>query len=133
MARILFVDAEPKTLHGMRRLLRRYRDEWNMEFVDRGQDALRRLSESQFDVIVSEMHLPDLPGRRLLSEVKGRYPEIVRIVLTGAASADVRENDNGIAHQYLAKPCDPETLRDAISRACAVREYQSSAALCAAI
>ena len=122
MKRILFVDDEPNVLEGLRRMLRPMRKEWEMAFAPGGEEALATLAEKHFDVVVSDMRMPGMDGAQLLSEVKRRYPQIVRIVLSGHSEQEMVLRSIGPAHQYLAKPCDSERLRDVIRRACALRD-----------
>ena len=122
MNRILFIDDEPNVLDGLRRMLRPMRKEWEMTFAPGGEEALAALAEKHFDVVVSDMRMPGMDGAQLLSEVKRRYPQIVRIVLSGHSEQEMVLRSIGPAHQYLAKPCDPERLRDVITRACALRD-----------
>ena len=51
---ILFVDDEPNVLHGLKRMLRSMRNEWDMSFCPGGQEALQILDEGAFDVVVSD-------------------------------------------------------------------------------
>ena len=129
MKRILFVDDEPKVLDGLRRMLRPMRHEWEMAFAPGGEEALAALAEKHFDVVVSDMRMPGMDGAQLLSEVKQRYPGIVRIVLSGHSERETVLRSVGPAHQYLAKPCDPKQLRNVITRACALRDLLSEDSL----
>lgn len=115
---ILFVDDEPMLLQGLQRLLRQFRTEWDMAFVESGQAALAKLAEHPFDVIVSDMRMPGMNGAELLSEVMRRYPAMVRIVLSGHADKELVSKCLGVAHQYISKPCDPEQLKAMIRNAC---------------
>jgi len=83
MKRILFVDDEPNILAGLKRQLRSQRKEWEMAFAESGEAALDMLSETPFDVVVSDMRMPGMDGAELLNRVKERYPETVRIILSG--------------------------------------------------
>ena len=56
--RILFVDDDAMVLQGLQLMLRSMRSEWEMEFVDNAEAALRSLSQKPFDVIVSDMRMP---------------------------------------------------------------------------
>ncbi|MHC1743443.1 MAG: HDOD domain-containing protein [Syntrophobacteraceae bacterium] len=127
--RILFVDDESKVLEGLQRMLRSTRHEWDVCFVASGVEALQNLGSGHFDVVVSDMRMPGMDGCDLLTRVRAQYPQIVRIILSGYADREVIMQSVRVAHQYLSKPCDPETLKATISRALALREYLSNEAL----
>jgi HD-like signal output (HDOD) protein len=122
MRRVLFVDDEPKILEGLQRMLRSMRDEWEMEFAVGGPAALELLDTRSFDVIVTDMRMPVMDGAQLLAQVRGRHPQIVRIVLSGHSDQEMILSSVGPAHQYLSKPCDPELLKETVSRACTLRD-----------
>ncbi len=118
MKRILFVDDEPKVLEGLERMLRPQRKEWEMVFASSGAEALKLLAARPFDVIVTDMRMPEMDGATLLESVQKQYPGVVRLVLSGYFEMDMAVRAVPVAHQYLAKPCDADKLRDAIDRAC---------------
>src|SRR5215471_2964278 len=118
MKRILFVDDEAKVLEGLERMLRPRRREWEMVFATSGAEALRLLEASPFDVIVTDMRMPEMDGAQLLEQVQKRFPSVVRLVLSGYFEMEMAIRAVPVAHQYLAKPCDPEKLRLAIDHAC---------------
>jgi putative nucleotidyltransferase with HDIG domain len=115
--RILFVDDEPMILDGLKRMLRPLREEWEMVFVTSGIDALKLMSQTPFDVVVSDMRMPQMNGAELLAEVLKRHPQTVRLILSGHADQDLILKCVGSTHQYLAKPCRPDDLKAAIERA----------------
>ena len=115
---ILFVDDEPMVLQGLQRLLRPFKNEWDVVFAESGRAALDVLAGHPFDVIVSDMRMPGMNGAELLNEVKKRYPAMVRIVLSGHADKDLVTQCVGVAHQYISKPCDPDQLKTMIRNAC---------------
>lgn len=117
MIQILFVDDDPLILAGLKRLFRRFGDEWQMDFVTSGEDALSRLGQRHFDVIVSDMRMPGMDGAELLRKVRDSYPSMIRVILSGQSSQEAAFRTLGPAHQYLTKPCDPAVLRDTLSRA----------------
>lgn len=121
MKRILFVDDEPLILAGLQNLLRKHRKVWEMVFVDSGEKALVKLAESPFDVIVSDMRMPGMDGATLLKKVQEKYPNIVRIVLSGHAELETALRSVSVAHQFLAKPCDADTLQGVVDRACGLQ------------
>lgn len=118
--RVLFVDDEPRVLDGLRRMLYPMRHEWEMAFATSGREALEILAQEPFDVIVTDMRMPGMGGVDLLQEVMRRHPNVVRIVLSGQAEREAIARAVGPAHQFLSKPCDAETLRSTLARACAL-------------
>ncbi len=92
-------------------------DEWEMQFVTNGKDALQILSNSPFDVLVTDIRMPQMSGIELLSEVVKRYPQIVRIVLSGTPDQELTLRSVALAHQYLVKPCSADVLRATIDHA----------------
>jgi HD-like signal output (HDOD) protein len=120
--RILFVDDEPKVLQGLERMLRNIRHEWEMAFAESGQEALHILGKERFHVVVSDMRMPGMDGAQLLTEVMNRYPESVRIILSGQSSPKTTMKCVRSAHQFLSKPCDADIVKSTIERACALRD-----------
>ena len=108
--RLLFVDDEEHILDGLRRMLRPMRGQWDMVFAGSGEEALAIMEETPFDVVISDMRMPEMDGAQLLSEVQKRHPEAARIILSGYAAKESVLRTVGPTHQYLAKPCDPREL-----------------------
>jgi putative nucleotidyltransferase with HDIG domain len=129
MRRILFVDDEPNVLDGLRRMLYPLRKEWAMTFTSSGQDALRAMSASEFDLLVTDARMPGMSGIELLSEVVNRHPQVMRIVLSGTADQEVTLSSVNLAHQYLIKPCNAETLRATVERVFRLRAVLTDPAL----
>jgi len=122
MKSLLFVDDEPRVLQGLQRQLHSMRNEWEMNFVESGPQALKLMATTSVDVIVTDMVMPGMDGAQLLMEVMKRHPHTVRLVLSGHADREAVLRLVGPAHQYLSKPCNAEELRAAISRALALRD-----------
>ena len=78
MKRILFVDDEPSVLDGLRRMLRSQRREWDMAFAASGREALELAEADPFDVIVTDMKMPEMDGAELLVRMQDAHPETVR-------------------------------------------------------
>ena len=117
-----FVDDEPGILDGLRRLLRSYRNEWEMSFASSGQEALAIVAEQSIDAVVTDMRMPGMDGSQLLNELARCHPEIVRFVLSGYSDDEMIIKSVGTAHQYLSKPCDSDLLKAALSRALSLRK-----------
>lgn len=120
MKRILFVDDEPRVLEGLQRMLRPQRQFWEMAFANGGAAALAMLETRGFDIIVTDMRMPEMDGAELLERVRARFPGVVRIALSGYFNPAAALRAAPVAHQFLIKPCSPERLCSAIERACSL-------------
>jgi len=129
MKRVLFVDDEPNVLEAIERMLFPLRNEWRIVFACSGAEALQRMEQEPFDVIVSDMRMPGMDGATLLTEVMKKYPQTVRIVLTGQSDKETVFRSVGPAHQFLAKPCNPSVLKSCVDRALALRDLLNNNAL----
>jgi HD-like signal output (HDOD) protein len=68
------------------------------------------------------MRMPGMDGSELLKEVMARHPATVRIILSGQCDRDTVLQAVAAAHQFLTKPCDSETLKSTVARACRLRD-----------
>lgn len=125
--KIIFVDDEPNVLRGIRRMLHSMEGEWDIEFVTGGQKALDRMAEKEFDVLVTDMRMPEMDGSQLLEEVMAKYPSTIRLVLSGQSREEVIFRTVGPAHQFLSKPCDSNILKNTINSSLALRKMLKSA------
>ncbi len=136
MLRALFVDDEPNVLSGLRRMLRGQRDDWEFAFVGGAAEALELLARRRFEVIITDLRMPGMDGAELLGEVRRRHPHMVRVVFSGHVDRDSTLKSVRPAHQYLAKPCERESLLALLRRAARLSEClanQSLAALVAGV
>jgi putative nucleotidyltransferase with HDIG domain len=125
--RVLFVDDERLVLDGLRRMLHAYRHTWQMGFAEGGSAALEMMMGTPYDVVVTDMRMPDIDGLALLALVRARLPESVRIVLSGHADLEVAVSAASVAHQFLSKPCSAADLADTVDRATRLRDVLDSA------
>ncbi len=119
--RVLFVDDDQKVLDGLKQTLDGVWAGWQVAFSTNGQDALKKLDASEFDIVVTDMRMPGMSGSELLAEVLERHPNVVRIVLSGNLEHDLALRSATTAHQYLVKPCDAATLRGTLDAALRIR------------
>jgi HD-like signal output (HDOD) protein/ActR/RegA family two-component response regulator len=114
--RILFVDDEPALLDALRGRLRALRDRWEMVFVESATRALTEMEQAPCDVVIADMRMPGMSGSELLTAVRERWPETVRIVLSGYAEEGQSARVLSVAHQYLNKPCDAQQIEAVVTR-----------------
>lgn len=129
LKRVLFVDDDRTVLDAFAQTLRDASSDYEIAFTTSAQEALRKLTESEFDVIVADMHMPETGGADLLTEVMRLYPQTVRILLSDNAGLELVVRSSTAAHQFLTKPCDAATLRRTLDRALRIREMLASPGL----
>jgi HD-like signal output (HDOD) protein len=124
--RILFVDDDPNVLSGLRNVLRSKRREWDMDFANGPEEALAKVAERSFDVVVSDMRMPRMDGATLLAKIKVLQPKAVRMILSGQTELESVMKSVFVAHMFLSKPCDPTVLRSVVDRACQLNAILNS-------
>ncbi|MEZ5406377.1 MAG: response regulator [Acidimicrobiales bacterium] len=121
LPRLLCVDDEPEVLASLRVTLRK---KYKVTVAESGPAALALFSGagdggSPFDVVVSDMRMPQMSGAELLAELRRRFPDMPRLLLSGQADLDSTIsaiNEAKIA-RFLTKPCDTADLIEAIDDA----------------
>jgi HD-like signal output (HDOD) protein/CheY-like chemotaxis protein len=126
LKRILFVDDDPNVLTGLRNVLRSKRREWDMVFAIGPDEALAKIAEGPFDVVVSDMRMPRMDGATLLAKIKQLQPRAVRMILSGQTELESVMKSVFIAHMFLSKPCDPALLQQVVDRACRLQAILNS-------
>ncbi len=126
--RILFVDDEVRVLNALRRDLREGARDWDMDFVDSPEDALRRLDDTRIDLAVLDMQMPGMSGVQLAKALAAADSDIVCLMLTGAEDLQVAVqavNEAGI-FRFYTKPCSTADLVQGITDGLACRRDRRS-------
>ena len=91
---------------------------YQVDQAETGERALEQLSEFAYDVLVTDMRLPGVDGGRLLEEARGRYPDIISIVITGYGTVkDAVEAIKRGASDFVTKPFQFDELQHALNAA----------------
>lgn len=114
--RLLVVDDEPDMLDFIERATRR---SYEVVRCQNGEDALKVLATSRFDLMVTDHKMPRLTGLELLDRIGALYPDMTRVLLSGYAELpDVqRAAATGRVHHYVVKPVDSQTLLAGLAHA----------------
>lgn len=119
-ATLLFVDDEPGILSSLRRLFRPHG--YRILVAESGALGLAELEKTPVNLVISDMRMPEMDGATFLKAVRERWPNTVRILLTGYAdvTSTVAAINEGEIYRYVSKPWDDEeivnTVRDALAR-----------------
>ncbi len=114
---VLFVDDDASLLAAVKRVLRPLREEWNVHFAENTQQALDILGDTPCDVVISDIRMPGRSGVDLLCDIAARWPNTIRIALSGNADHGMAFKSVRSTHQFLSKPCEMESLVQAVRRA----------------
>ncbi len=124
--RLLCVDDEPNILSALRRVFRQ--GGYRVTVAGSGAEALQMMETETFDLVISDMRMPEMDGARFLEQVRQRCPETIRILLTGYAdvAATIDAINRGEIFRYVAKPWDDNDIllivRHALERKALERE-----------
>ena len=113
--KILCVDDDPSVLQAYQRGLRK---QFHIDPAPGAEQALTAIdAQGPYAVVVSDMRMPGMNGIQLLSEVRQRAPNSVRIMLTGFADLQtaIEAVNEGNIFRFLTKPCPPEILAKALA------------------
>ncbi len=112
---ILVIDNEVVVVNSVRRILTR--KGYRVEAAFTGDEALQRIRERSYTLVLMDMRLPDLDGLQLLSRMRKIKPDLTVLVVTGYASIDTAvEAIRRGAAGYMSKPFTPEELLQATAR-----------------
>ncbi|MDR3556897.1 MAG: response regulator [Syntrophobacteraceae bacterium] len=120
--RILLIDDELQVVEALKRGLRK--EPYEVVSAGSPTQALEILSSQSFDVVVSDEMMPGMSGSELLGVVCDRYPETIRIMLTGHPDLDtaLRAINRGHIYRFLIKPCSAVELGVTIKQALQQRQ-----------
>ncbi|HVP39901.1 MAG TPA: sigma-54 dependent transcriptional regulator [Candidatus Saccharimonadales bacterium] len=122
--KILVVDDEQSMCQFLALMLRR--DGYLVTPVTSGQEALDKLREEEFDVVITDIKMPEMDGLEVLSSVKKLDPGIPVIILTAFASQrSAIEAVNRGAFQYLEKNAKNDDIKMVVKSALEMRRVRS--------
>jgi DNA-binding NtrC family response regulator len=127
-ASILLVDDEPHVTDALSRHFTKR--QFLIRKATSAAEAYRILEHHRVDVVVSDERMPGESGTEFLANVRSRYPNTIRIILSGQASleAAVRAINEGEVYRFFLKPCNPTDLVFTISGPSITSGWKSAAA-----
>ncbi|WP_008309658.1 SpoIIE family protein phosphatase [Leptolyngbya sp. PCC 6406] len=115
--KLMVVDDEPDNLD---LLYRTFRREFQVFKAENGFKALELLdAEGEMAIIISDQRMPRMNGTEFLSRTVDRFPDTIRIVLTGYTDVEdlVEAINSGKVFKYITKPWNPEQLKTVVVQA----------------
>ena len=116
-ATLLFVDDESNILSSLKRLFKP--QGYTIITATSGQEGLKILAENEVDLIVSDMRMPEMDGAAFLAEAASKWPDTIRILLTGYAdmASTISAINEGKIYKYISKPWEDNDISLSIQRA----------------
>ncbi|MBL0151853.1 MAG: sigma-54-dependent Fis family transcriptional regulator [Ideonella sp.] len=116
IATILVVDDEDIVIRSCTRILAD--NDHVVDSASNGRDALRKIDEGHFDLVILDIMMPQMDGLEVLQQVKERHPEVDVIMVTGLSQIQTAVKAMKLgAFDYLPKPFDPDELKHVVDRA----------------
>jgi putative nucleotidyltransferase with HDIG domain len=114
---VLFVDDEVNILKALQRLLRN--EPMTVLTASRPQEALELLDRADAQVVVSDQRMPEMSGVDLLSSVRERHADIVRMMLTGYTEMNIAVEaiNRGEIYRLITKPWNDDELKATLRQA----------------
>ncbi|TCV89650.1 HD domain-containing phosphohydrolase [Sulfurirhabdus autotrophica] len=130
---LLFVDDEANILSSLKRLFRPFG--YRIFTAESGAEGLEIMERDSVDLVVSDMRMPEMNGAQFLEKVREKWPDTVRILLTGYAEmeATIDAINKGQIYRYISKPWEDNditlTVKQALERKQLEREKERLEAL----
>ncbi len=115
-SKILIVDDELVIRDGLRRVLNA--NGFQSYTSSSGYEAVERLQEERFHVVVTDLKMPGMSGLEVLNAIRILQPEVPVIIITGYSTVDTAvEAMKGGAFDYISKPFTPEQITEKVEKA----------------
>jgi response regulator RpfG family c-di-GMP phosphodiesterase len=113
---LLIVDDEPNVCDSVHDLLRR---EYRVLKAHSAEEGYQLMQDEEVHIVMSDQRMPQISGVELLTGLKTRYPQAVRMLFTGFADLDsvIAAINQGHVFQFVRKPWQPEDLLIAVRQA----------------
>lgn len=114
---VLCVDDEENILRSLKRLLRR--EDYRLLTASSGPEGLEVLRENDVHLIICDQRMAQMSGTEFLAEVKEKYPDTIRVVLSGYTDVDAITDsiNKGHVYKFLLKPWNDQSLKLEIRQA----------------
>ncbi len=124
--RILVVDDEPFVCDAVKMMLAF--DGHVVETAGGGKEALEKLDQAKFDVVITDFAMPDMKGDELAAKIKARNPQQPIVLITAYAEM-LKFSGNPLAgiDFVISKPFLLENLREAITRVTSTARHKQDA------
>lgn len=110
MKKILLVDDEIQILKALSRIF--FDTDYEIYTAESGEAALKFLENTEVNLVISDMRMPFMDGYELLSQIKEKYPKVIRTILSGYSEEKTifKALLHNVTKMYIYKPWNNEEL-----------------------
>ncbi len=114
--RVLVVDDEDIVRTSCSRALSP--EGYEVKLAKNGYDGLKMIEEDKFDIVLTDLKMPDMDGIEVLRRIKEEWPDVEVIIITGYQTVDTAVKSIKLgAFDYIEKPFTPDALIAAVTKA----------------
>ncbi|HHN65804.1 MAG TPA: sigma-54-dependent Fis family transcriptional regulator [Nitrospirae bacterium] len=121
--RVLVIDDEAIVRVSCERVLKP--EGYEVMVTSRGDEAIELLEKEKYDVVLTDLKMPDMDGMEVLRIIKERWPDIQVVIITGygTISTAVQAIKMG-AYEYIEKPFTPQDILEVVEKAMSERKKE---------
>ncbi|MFB0924876.1 MAG: response regulator [Vicingaceae bacterium] len=113
---VLYVDDEVGNLTAFKAAFRR---DFNIFIVESAEEGIKVLDQNEIEIILTDQRMPETTGIEFLQSIMEKYPEAMRIMVTGFSDIEavIDAINKGKVYKYITKPWDNDSLKITINQA----------------
>tara|TARA_B100000809_G_scaffold230609_1_gene245170 strand:+ start:304 stop:777 length:474 start_codon:yes stop_codon:yes gene_type:complete len=113
---ILYVDDEIGNLTAFKASFRR---DFNIFIAESAEEGINVLDQNEIEIILTDQRMPETTGIEFLQSIMEKYPEAIRIMVTGFSDIEavIDAINKGKVYKYITKPWDNDSLKITINQA----------------
>ncbi|MFN5628187.1 MAG: response regulator [Bacteroidota bacterium] len=120
---VLYVDDEDNNLNAFRA---GYRRDFEIYTASSALEGLKILEQHEIPVLITDQRMPEVLGTELLAEAVQKFPDQMRILLTGFSDIDALKDavNRGQIYKYMQKPWNHDELKETINMAAQIYQLK---------
>jgi HD-like signal output (HDOD) protein len=130
MLRILLIEDDTSLLEVLHRSLTKREPEWQVVACHSSREALSLLEHEEFQVVLTDLLMPDVDGEQILRTVAQTSPQTLRLLHSGSVDSARIVEALGVAHNLFEKPCRVQDVIAVVKRAERLRRSIDSTKIC---
>ncbi len=129
--RILLVEYQSSENNDIEQIHEKLTDDWDSKIVLSGEEAIREVNESPYNIVICKMQLSDMSGTDLLKNITNEHSETLRyMIIDKEVDRNTMHESWSIVHQFISSPCNPELVVSMVNDSMKLHNFLSNKELC---